>query len=91
MRVTLWVVSLGLCAAVAFSGGAVFATTEESKYDALKRFSQVLDIVERYYVRDVPRKDLMNGAVKGMLQGLDPPLHLPLPGRIQGDAGDHLW
>ena len=72
MRVTLWVVSLGLCAAVAFSGGAVFATTEESKYDALKRFSQVLDIVERYYVRDVPRKDLMNGAVKGMLQGLDP-------------------
>lgn len=72
MRVTLWVVSLGLCAAIAFSGGAVFATTEESKYDALKRFSQVLDIVERYYVRDVPRKDLMNGAVKGMLQGLDP-------------------
>ncbi|MBQ9405447.1 MAG: S41 family peptidase [Desulfovibrio sp.] len=42
------------------------------KFDALKRFSQVLDIVERYYVRDVSQGDLLNGAVKGMLQGLDP-------------------
>ena len=43
-----------------------------SKFDALKRFSQVLDLVERYYVRDVSQGDLINGAVKGMLQGLDP-------------------
>ena len=42
---------------------------EESKYDSLKRFSQVLDLVERHYVRDTPRKDLLNGAIKGMLQG----------------------
>lgn len=42
------------------------------KFDALKRFSQVLDIVERYYVRDISQADLINGAVKGMLQGLDP-------------------
>lgn len=41
-------------------------------HDSLKRFSQVLDIVERSYVRDVPKKDLINGAVKGMLQALDP-------------------
>ena len=43
-----------------------------NKFDALKRFSQVLDLVERYYVRDVSQGDLINGAVKGMLQGLDP-------------------
>ena len=43
-----------------------------NKYEALKRFSQVLDLVERYYVRDVTQTDLINGAVKGMLQGLDP-------------------
>ena len=43
-----------------------------NKYKALKRFSQVLDLVERYYVRDVTQTDLINGAVKGMLQGLDP-------------------
>lgn len=45
---------------------------DESKFDSLKRFSQVLDLVERHYVRDTPRKDLLNGAIKGMLQGLDP-------------------
>ena len=28
--------------------------------------------MERYYVRDVTQTDLINGAVKGMLQGLDP-------------------
>ena len=37
-----------------------------NKFDALKRFSQVLDLVERYYVRDVTQGDLINGAVKGM-------------------------
>ena len=45
---------------------------EENKFDSLKRFSQVLDMVERHYVRETPRKDLLNGAIKGMLQGLDP-------------------
>ncbi|WP_165064342.1 S41 family peptidase [Desulfovibrio sp. ZJ200] len=43
-----------------------------SKFEALKRFSQVLNLVERYYVREVTQNDLINGAVKGLLQGLDP-------------------
>lgn len=43
-----------------------------SKFDAARRFSQVLDIVERNYVKDVTQTELINGAVKGMLQGLDP-------------------
>ncbi|WMW65481.1 S41 family peptidase [Nitratidesulfovibrio liaohensis] len=78
MRVTLWTATLLILGVLAISGGAalvpgtVGAASEEGKYDSLKRFSQVLDLVERYYVRDVPRKDLINGAVKGMLQGLDP-------------------
>lgn len=60
-----------------FTGALVFCgsdvrAAEDSKFDALKRFSQVLDIVERNYVKDTPRKDLVNGALKGMLQDLDP-------------------
>ncbi len=43
-----------------------------SKFDALRRFGQVLDIVERSYVRDVAQSELVDGAIKGMLQGLDP-------------------
>lgn len=42
------------------------------KFEAARRFSQVLDIVQRNYVKDVTQTDLINGAVKGMLQGLDP-------------------
>lgn len=64
--------------ATAFPGTSYAADAKEpakeapNKFDALKRFSQVLDLVERYYVRDVTQGDLINGAVKGMLQGLDP-------------------
>ena len=48
------------------------ANDAAAKLDALKRFSQVLNLVERNYVKDVTQTDLVNGAVKGMLQGLDP-------------------
>lgn len=53
-------------------GGVMRAVSANADYDALMRFSQVLDMVEQYYVRDVNQKDLIDGALKGMLQGLDP-------------------
>lgn len=65
----LTALSVALCAAWGF---AAPDESKENKFDALKRFSQVLDLVERNYVRDVTRKDLLSGAIKGMLQGLDP-------------------
>lgn len=43
-----------------------------SKFDAARRFSQVLDLVQRNYVKDISQVELINAAVKGMLQGLDP-------------------
>ncbi|EPR42399.1 carboxyl-terminal protease [Desulfovibrio sp. X2] len=48
------------------------ASSQEDRYDALKRFSQVLGLVEDYYVRDISRKELMDDAIKGLLQQLDP-------------------
>ena len=47
-------------------------TSRERNIDELKRFSQVLNIVERYYVNEAERSKLIDGALKGMLQGLDP-------------------
>jgi carboxyl-terminal processing protease len=62
-----------LCLLTAFSVlSALRAPAADTDMESLKRFSQVLDIVESYYVRDVPKKELINGAVKGMLQALDP-------------------
>ena len=43
-----------------------------NKFEAARRFSQVLDLVERNYVKDVTQIELIKAAVKGLLQGLDP-------------------
>ncbi len=45
---------------------------DAGRFEALKRFSHVLDIVERSYVKETTRKELVDGALKGMLQELDP-------------------
>lgn len=44
----------------------------ESKYEGMKRFSQVYEYVRQYYVREATPNELMDGAIKGMLQNLDP-------------------
>ncbi|MGL4721942.1 MAG: S41 family peptidase [Desulfovibrionaceae bacterium] len=40
--------------------------------EALKRFSYVLDLVEKTYVESEPRSKIIDGALKGMLENLDP-------------------
>ncbi len=45
---------------------------EAAPYKALKRFSEVLEIVERNYVEPEETDDLIDGAINGMLQNLDP-------------------
>ncbi|MFG6359002.1 S41 family peptidase [Taurinivorans muris] len=58
----------------AFLAGGTYmkAVSADVDYDSLRRFSQVLDIVEQYYVEEVKQPELIDGALKGMLQGLDP-------------------
>ncbi|MDR0467071.1 MAG: S41 family peptidase [Deltaproteobacteria bacterium] len=70
MRPVFWFASLLLSTFTA--SFFFFSANPDSSLDSLKRFSQVLDIVERHYVKDTPRKDLITGALKGMLQALDP-------------------
>jgi len=71
MRVVHWLgtVVLLFFLAISFSQGMA---TDEERYSPLKRFSQVLDLVERYYVQDVERPEMIEGAIKGMLLELDP-------------------
>lgn len=71
MRVVHWVGTLTLLFFLAITFGQSMATDEE-RYSPLKRFSQVLDLVERYYVQDVDRNEMIQGAIRGMLQELDP-------------------
>jgi carboxyl-terminal processing protease len=44
----------------------------DSIYRELKTFTDVLAIVQRDYVQDVPGKKLVEGAIRGMLSNLDP-------------------
>jgi carboxyl-terminal processing protease len=47
-------------------------TGKSPDYKALKLFSDVLIMVRKNYVKDVPDKELIQGALNGMLQSLDP-------------------
>jgi len=53
-------------------GGVMKAVSAESDYESLRRFSQILDMVEQYYVNEVSQKELLDNALKGMLENLDP-------------------
>ena len=55
-------------------GGSVASKSTDNSptYEQLRLFTEVLDIVQKQYVDDVPPKDLIYGAIKGTLRGLDP-------------------
>jgi len=57
-------------AALLFTAGLALA--QDDRFGPLKRFSQVLDLVETNYVKKVTRPELIDGAIVGMLQQLDP-------------------
>ena len=50
----------------------VYAKEEGEGYRFLKSFTDVLALVQKNYVEDVSMKDLVEGAIKGMLLTLDP-------------------
>jgi membrane-associated protease RseP (regulator of RpoE activity) len=63
----LVVLTLSLGGSVASKG-----TDNSPTYEQLRLFTEVLSIVQNQYVDEVPPKDLIYGAIKGTLRGLDP-------------------
>ena len=64
-----------LVAAVSVSIGRLSVTSVSAAgegYEELKTFTEVLSMVKKYYVEEVKTKDLIYGAIKGMLSSLDP-------------------
>src|SRR5216110_2012030 len=72
-----WVGAIGLAVllAVLFSGGRgvqrVDAVPKES-YEGLETFTNILSIIQKNYVDEVQTKQLIEGAINGMLASLDP-------------------
>ncbi|MCL4491989.1 MAG: S41 family peptidase [Nitrospirae bacterium] len=50
----------------------VTTVSAENSYEELKTFTEVLTIIKKNYVDDVKTKDLILGAIKGMVASLDP-------------------
>lgn len=69
MRFKISAVLALLCLALA--APASYAASAND-YGHLKRFSMVYDLIQHNYVRDVSNDELTNGALKGMLENLDP-------------------
>lgn len=74
-------VMMGVVAVVAISGVAMidpsvlsFAQQARSGnlYQEIQRFNEVLHAVSKYYVEEVDNQKLINGAIAGMLETLDP-------------------
>lgn len=70
--------ALSITLSVGFSSAAVAAAKKDEKavnserYENLGLFQKVLYFVEQNYVEDVKNKDLVYGAIKGMMETLDP-------------------
>ncbi len=74
MRTGIWfacfVMLLTLTVAPAPLGAA--ASGKDDQFEALRRFSQVVDMVETHYVKKVTKAELIQNSIKGMLEQLDP-------------------
>jgi len=62
-----------ICASLAAGlVGAVGSVAASTRYEDLSLFTSVLNLVRRNYVEEVDERELVHGAVRGMLQELDP-------------------
>jgi carboxyl-terminal processing protease len=61
-----------LASLVAGIAGTVASVSASPRYDDLSLFTSVLNLVRRNYVEEVDDHDLIQGAVRGMLEELDP-------------------
>lgn len=71
-RVSGWFWVLGW---ILFAAGLVVprvSAVDSGAYHSLENFANILAIVQRNYVKEVETDKLVNGAIKGMLESLDP-------------------
>ena len=71
-RRVIWIALLAALFGVGWWAGRSSATAPSGLYQRLDVFLEVLEKVRQNYVDTVDPKPLLEGAIKGMLQGLDP-------------------
>jgi carboxyl-terminal processing protease len=73
-RVVLWTIILLVALAGIYIGRASLDSVgaESGPYEKIKTFAEVVSLVKKNYVDEVDENKLINGAIKGMLNSLDP-------------------
>ncbi len=61
-----------ICAAWCGAAASVEAAEEEDYYELMKLFVDTFEQIDRNYVKEVPRRELMEAAMRGMIARLDP-------------------
>jgi carboxyl-terminal processing protease len=78
LKTTRFIISLGTLAVMAMAwstwqpSSAITEANAATDYAQMKKFSDVMNAVRRYYVEDTTDEELFEGALKGMLSNLDP-------------------
>src|SRR6056297_352929 len=71
----MMVVLVAVCTTLVFNSSSLLSRVqakETSQYEKIEIFTDILTIVRKNYVEEVPVKDLIYGAINGMLETLDP-------------------
>ncbi len=70
----IWIIILTVAVTGIFIGrmSVTNVSAEGEAYEELRTFTEVMTMVKKHYVEDVNSKDLVYGAIKGMLSSLDP-------------------
>ena len=71
IRFVLLVITMALAALMAAVGASGENVDKSPDYKEVENFYKVMKIIQKNYVKDVQDKDLLQGAMNGMLQSLD--------------------
>jgi len=79
--------SLLVVLTLSVGGSAISKGTDSgATYEQLRLFTEVLSIVQNQYVDETEPREVIYGAVRGMLRALDAEARLTLTGRILARA-----
>jgi carboxyl-terminal processing protease len=72
MPVVLLLLGIAIGLFIAGHWVPIVSAVPRQDYESLEAFTNILSIVKKNYVEEVETKNLVNGAINGMLNGLDP-------------------
>lgn len=68
----VWSCVLTVVVATSVCAGSVSAAEDEDYYELMKLFADTFEQIDRNYVKEVDRRELVEAAMRGMLNKLDP-------------------